>query len=126
MKHIYIHIKRERRIRRRRKRRGSRGKGRMKRKKKRIWPMSPWTCPGEICRAASTLETRKGWMLHVGPKARLQAEPLLLRSSVFLLRPSAAWMRPARTEEGDLLYSELLIQIVICSQNISQHHPKCV
>lgn len=98
----------------------------MKRKKKRIWPMSPWTCPGEIYRAASMLETREDWMLHVESKARLQAELLLLRSSVILLRPSAAWMRPASMEEGDLLYSELLMQMVTSSQNISQHHPKRV
>ena len=65
-------------------------------------------------------------MLHVESKARLQAELLLLRSSVILLRPSAAWMRPARMEEGDLLYSELLMQMVTSSQNISQHHPKRV
>lgn len=75
--------------------------------------------------AKSTLETRGDWMLRVESQARLQAE-CLLRSSAFLLRPSAAWIRPARTKESILLYSELLMQMVTSSQNISRHHPKRV
>ena len=35
--------------------------------------MSRWTCPGEIYRAASTLETREDWMLHAGDQGRLDA-----------------------------------------------------
>ena len=107
---------------RRRKRGGSRGKGRVKRKKKR--PGSRRACPGEICRAAGALETGRR-TLRVGSHARLQAERLL-RSSAFLLRPSAAWMRPARTKESVLLYSELLVQMVTSCQNISRQHPKRV